>query len=113
MRGPMMDFVVDCCARANWVGYGRGYELICEFLDSHHAQMLSNDDLREFIARKIQAEIDVEMPERLSADELASMCAGTTEEKLSLLCEYIDSRNLNQSVMGFLEDMVEYHGERW
>lgn len=113
MSGPMMDFVVDCCARANWVGYGRGYELVCEFLDSHHARMLSNDDLRDFIARKIQADIDVKMPERCSADELASMHAGTTEEKLSLLCEFIDRMNLNQSVMGFLEDMVESHQSDW
>lgn len=113
MRGPMLDFVVDCCARANWVGYGRGYELVCEFLDSHHARMLSNNDLRDFIAGKNQADVDGAMPERLSADELASMHAGTVEERLELLCEYIDEMGLNQSVMGFLEDMVDYHQADW
>ncbi len=113
MRSAFLDFIVDCSAQANWVGYGRATELLCEFFDSYYRHAASNQDLLDYFERMIPGLDLGPMPERLSASDLIVLCnrqlMKTDEEILEVLCQFIDDNNLSQNAMGFFEDMVEYH----
>jgi len=116
MRSTFMDFVVDCSARANWVGYGRAMELLCEFLDQFH-QSGDNQDLIDHLNFSLEG-VDIGTnPERLSAQELISIYGRehnlSDEDMLGYLCSYVDEMDANHLAMGFFEDMVEYHEDDW
>mgnify|MGYP001247335187 CR=1 FL=1 len=117
MGTPAMDFVVGCCAEANWVGYGRGLELIYEFLDNQAHMACSNQELIDFLNFRSEG-VDIGYyPERLGTEDLVSCYARdgmwSDEDILTTLCEYIDEENLLPCLMGFMNDMVDYHGSNW
>ena len=96
MSGPFLDFVVDCCARANWMGYGRAIELLCEFLDQRHGQS-DNQELIDYLDWKVPGVDTGSMPERMSAYTLFSLYGRTAMktdfQMLELFCDYVDMLN--------------------
>ena len=119
MRSSCQDFIVGCCAEANWVGYGRGLELLYEFLDFHHRMLDDNQEFIDFLNWKVEG-VDVgRMPERMAAKDLADVYSRkamwSDEDVLSVFSEYVDESeaDLQQALMGFFNDMVEYHGSEW
>ncbi len=117
MSGPFLDFVVDCCAQANWIGYGRAIELLCEFLDQRHGQMANNQELIDFLDWKAPGVDTGSMPERLTAYALFSLygreAMKTEFQMLEIFCDYVDEVNYNQMAMGFFEDMVDDEVSSW
>lgn len=112
MRSSCRDFIVGCCAEAGWVGYGRGLELLYEFLDYQQSLSYSNAKLLAFFQSKLEG-VDVgELSERMHAQELVRIYGvaadWSDETELSFLCEYIDEseEDLQQALMGFFNDMV-------
>jgi len=113
MSTPTMDFVVMSCADANWMGYGRGFELVCEFLNYQHRMEDSNQELIDFLDWKA-GYVDLgHMPERLTVEELCAIYSRRnimrSDKALELLCAYIDMRDLLPCLTGFMNDMVDYH----
>ena len=117
MRTSCQDFIVGCCEQANWVGYGRGLELLYEFIDAQHRLLDSNQELIDFLNWRFCVDTG-EMPERLGSQELVGFYAKeamwSDDDVLAVLCEYIDELeghgDVQQALMGFFRDIVDSHG---
>lgn len=112
------DFVIGCCAEACWVGYGRGLELVYEFIDERNRMMMDNQGLIDYLREKTGKDVDLgRMPERLSTETIGDLyrvaAMWSDEDILYALCDYIDDKGMAQQLMGFMETMVDYHGTRW